>query len=67
MFVSLAGTLLSLFHCTDGDGGVPYVARDSPQKGVCDATADGLLTLPVLLLAVGGMAALAVAAQRESY
>jgi cytochrome bd-type quinol oxidase subunit 1 len=52
--LTLLGVLLYGYHCTEGDGGSPYVARDSPQKDVCEATGDGawLLAVMVLLIAV---------------
>jgi hypothetical protein len=57
--LTLLGSLLYGLHCTDGDGGVPYVARDSPQKDVCEATGNGgfLLAAMVALIAAFASAA----------
>ncbi|HEY8001011.1 MAG TPA: hypothetical protein VID76_03670 [Solirubrobacterales bacterium] len=57
--ISLAMTLFQVIHCTDGDGGAPYVAGDSPQADVCGASGDGLLLLPLALILVAGAALLA--------
>jgi hypothetical protein len=46
-------SIVYAFHCTDGDGGVPFVARDSAQKDVCGATSNGLV-LFVAMAAVAG-------------
>jgi hypothetical protein len=55
-----AGTaFLAQIHCTDGDGGSPYVARDSAQADVCAATGNGLgvlIAAAVLLVLVGLLA-----------
>ena len=54
--IALVAATLAYFyyglHCTSGDGGAPYVAGSSPQKGVCDATADGTVLVIAFLAAV---------------
>lgn len=57
--MSAGSALLSGIHCTGGDGGSPYVARDSTQADVCAATGNGLgvlLAAAVLLVVVGRLA-----------
>ena len=57
--LTLFGNLFYVIHCTDGDGGAPYVARDSAQKDVCDATGNGSLLLLAMLALIGVFAFLA--------
>lgn len=57
--VALVGGFLTALHCSSGDGGVPYVAPESAQAGLCDATGDGVL---LIVLALGAAAGVAVAA-----
>jgi hypothetical protein len=57
---SLLGLLMAI-DCAGGDGGVPYVAEDSPRAEVCAATGDGLL---VFLVAIGLLAGAAILAWR---
>src|SRR5262245_19651364 len=52
LLAALAVSLFQVIHCTDGDGGAPYVARASPLKGVCNATLNGLLLIPLDLLLI---------------
>jgi MFS family permease len=47
------------FNCLEGDGGEPYVARDSAQKDVCEASGNGLLLLALMAAAAGAFAYLA--------
>jgi MFS family permease len=47
------------FNCLEGDGGEPYVARDSAQKDVCEATGNGLLLFALMAAAAGAFAYLA--------
>jgi hypothetical protein len=53
---STAGSLFYWFHCVDGDGGQPYVARDSLQKDVCGATGNGWVLLVVMIAAIAAAA-----------
>ncbi len=53
------GGFIFVLHCSSGDGGEPYVARDSAQADVCGATGDGLL---VVVIAIVALIALLVAA-----
>src|ERR1044072_1140210 len=41
--IALVGGFFNGLNCVDGDGGSPYVAEDSAQKAVCNATGDGWL------------------------
>jgi hypothetical protein len=50
---------LFAWNCSSGDGGVPFVAHDSPQTDLCGATGDGLLVAGVCLVAVAALAAAA--------
>jgi len=63
--VTLIGALLFGLDCEDGDGGVPFVARDSPQAGVCASTASGLGALAICALTAAAMALLAVKVGRR--
>lgn len=59
VLVTAATALYAEIHCTGGDGGSPYVARDSVQADVCAATGNGLgVLIPsvVLLVVVGRLA-----------
>lgn len=53
---SAAGSLFYWFHCVDGDGGYPYVARDSIQKDVCGATGNGWILLAAMVAAIAAAA-----------
>lgn len=53
VIVTLAFTFFRVLDCTDGDGGVPYVARDSPRADVCHATGDGLALPPISAVLMG--------------
>jgi MFS family permease len=44
------------FNCLEGDGGEPYVARDSAQKDVCEASGNGLLLFALMAAAAGAFA-----------
>ena len=56
VIAAVAGALLMWFfttmECTDGDGGYPYVARDSAQADFCGATGNGLGMLAVAGLVI---------------
>jgi hypothetical protein len=60
VFLTLFATWIHATNCTGGDGGVPYVAGDSPQKSFCDATGDGWIVFLGSLVAVIGLGTLAV-------
>lgn len=50
---TLVLSLMTAINCLDGDGGYPYVARDSSQADVCGATGNGLGLLVASGLAIG--------------
>jgi len=53
LFVAASIFVFVGLDCSSGDGGVPYVAEDSAQADVCDATGDGaFLTLGLLVAAL---------------
>jgi len=62
--VALVGGFLMAWNCSSGDGGVPYVSRNSPQADVCSATSDGLLLIALGVVAAIGLAIAAVHAGR---
>lgn len=57
--IALAGGFTTIWNCSSGDGGAPFVSPGSPQADVCSATGDGLL---LVVLALGATAGVAVAA-----
>lgn len=57
---SLFVGVLMGFYCSDGDGGVPYVADDSAQADVCAATGGGLGLIVIAIAGVLGLAFLAL-------
>ena len=59
VFLSAAAALYHGYHCTSGDGGAPYVARDSVQKDVCEAGGNGWGVLALMIAALAGAAFLA--------
>lgn len=66
--IGLVGSFFFAFHCTSGDGGAPYVARDSLQADVCGAAGEGLWLFAVqllLVLVLGVLSIRAVSAWRR--
>jgi hypothetical protein len=59
--MALAGGFATVWNCSSGDGGSPFVSPQSPQADVCSATGDGLL---LVVLALAAAAGIAVAAYR---
>lgn len=59
--IAIIGGFLTAWHCSSGDGGVPFVSPESPQADVCSWTGDGL---GLVVLAIAAAAGIAVAAHR---
>jgi hypothetical protein len=54
--IAIVAGFLTVWNCSSGDGGAPFVAPDSPQAGVCSATGDGVLLVVLALAAAVGAA-----------
>jgi len=59
--IAIIGGFLTAWHCSSGDGGVPFVSPESQQADVCSWTGDGI---GLIVLGIAAASGLAVAAYR---